>query len=648
MRRAPASWRFGAQGRRAAAAAAPPPARAGGGRCAPLFCVALASVLAGALLGTAALGDAHAARVAASVRARVETIVARAAAYGAPAVRGAAAFATRGAAAAAMPPPLPPTRTADAGAAYLAEPAAARGDALGMAVITAAEAPAEASAEAPAEAAAEAAAEAPAEAAAEAAAGAPTEAAAEAAPETEAEAAAEVAAGAPESPELAPAPAPEPAPAAAPALGALPDDDASGAAAPPACAWAAAAAAPEASFSWSEPGNLSAAPAVGGAAALHVAGCDLGWSRAAARQCLARLGHVVFAGDSVTRLQFISLVHWLHTGLWAPADGRPPGDSPRHWGVPAADGGVAIDFPAYFAAVAARLGGAEVCDCAIGAKHVENRYYADGALRLSYVSLFKRGRDAALHEPRWLNVSCGAARCAQAGCAPGRCDEPARALVLPGARLAAALPRLLRPDVLVLNVGVHEEVSARAEPAAAALYARVAAEMREVARAGGGRPRADADLAAAWDEERARGDAAAPPEAPAAPPAAPPAARAPGPFRGLVWKVTTPGKEAAAAVAGIAPDAAAPPAGPVGAPLAPPPAPWPRADAEVAAAVAAAGGAIFDAHAILYPLVVPLALAGRGAAAFAHAHDAWHFAPAVNAELNKALLSMLCEGVAGA
>jgi len=264
------------------------------------------------------------------------------------------------------------------------------------------------------------------------------------------------------------------------------------------------------------------------------------------------------------------------------------------------------------------------------------------------VSLFKSGLDATLHAPRWLNVSCGAARCAQAGCAPGACDAPAHALKLSGAALAAALPRLLRPDVLVLNVGVHEPPDAREVPDALARYAGVAAAMAAITRGARG-PRRDADLAAAWDEERA----GAPP--PAAPPAGAPAAphaeespRRRGPFRGLIWKVTTPGKDAALKEAAEWVAAGAPAAAPAAADarlLPPPAAPWPRAEAAIARAVRGAGGAVWDTAAILHPLVTPLARAGRAAAAFAHGIDSWHFAPAVNAELNKALLAMLCEGV---
>jgi predicted secreted hydrolase len=43
--------------------------------------------------------------------------------------------------------------------------------------------------------------------------------------------------------------------------------------------------------------------------------------------------------------------------------------------------------------------------------------------------------------------------------------------------------------------------------------------------------------------------------------------------------------------------------------------------------------------------VTSLAQAGIAHGPFAHAIDNWHFAPAVNAELNKALLAKLCDGV---
>jgi len=76
-------------------------------------------------------------------------------------------------------------------------------------------------------------------------------------------------------------------------------------------------------------------------------------------------------------------------------------------------------------------------------------------------------------------------------------------------------------------------------------------------------------------------------------------------------------------------------------PAAPPAGSWPPLEAPALAA-RAAGGAVFDAGSLVWPLVV-MANAANSSVAFAHPLDTIHFAPAVNAELNKALLSMLCE-----
>ena len=64
------------------------------------------------------------------------------------------------------------------------------------------------------------------------------------------------------------------------------------------------------------------------------------------------------------------------------------------------------------------------------------------------------------------------------------------------------------------------------------------------------------------------------------------------------------------------------------------------------ARVAAAGGRSFDTWSLLLPLLFRL-LDEHGqpglSAAFAHEVDQHHFAPAANKELNKALLTMLCD-----
>ena len=453
--------------------------------------------------------------------------------------------------------------------------------------------------------------------------------------------------------------------------------------------------------------SLPANPARHGSLRLHLAGCDLSWvTPAAARRCLSSLGHVLFAGDSVTRLQFLSLEHFLHTGSWDPVDGGPPSDAAaRYWPLPSStEENPALDLDGYLRDVTRRMGGTEVCDCSLADAHIENRYYheahAEGGVQLSYVTFFSWRYPLYIHRPGWLNVSCAEGPpCAQAGCNVPHCGQHAsapadfRAFRQPAA--LNALPTLLAPDVMVLNAGVHDQFSrredlAQVEGLVAAMAARRALA-EAAARGGAGRNLSDAwerGIAAA-DAAQLLAEAAAAAAAAAAPPAAPAdqtlsdgaallklwwgsgglslvsqgyseaqeaaavaahrelaaaegagawAARTAAP-PAFVWKTTSPRKgdtRPQARVHGRLAGGAR-----LGAEPAAPPGPWPPLEAPALAALRS-GGAVFNAEALLWPLVV-LGNAANSSTAFAHRIDTLHFAPAVNAELNKALLSLLCE-----
>lgn len=423
----------------------------------------------------------------------------------------------------------------------------------------------------------------------------------------------------------------------------------------PVCAWAAAMADPEASIRWSvRDDKQTEFPFLEGAVKLHVENCDLSWRVAAARRCLRRLGHVVFVGDSVSRLLYISLVHFLHTGSWSAVDGGVPSDSPKHW----SKDGVSIDFPAYFRGVAARLDGAEICDCNLDPSHVENRYFAAHGLRLSYATFFKRAFPLVFHDPAWLNASCGADSCTQAGCVPGMCAAPdARRFEVAGLHALDSLTSLLLPDTLILNVGVHEPPGAWEDDETIAALTDLTATVRETAPL-----RTSAALADAWSRVKS-GSKAVPAAGTAAPPATETAegSSAFAERRGLVWRRTLHGKNFAhesnkAYHERVGAGGAREP--PLGETPRAPAAPWPRNDGKIAEAVTAAGGRVFDADALVWPLLSMLdrdnAIAPAGSffekgrrlnRAWAHETDVWHFSPAVNAEINKALLSFLCEGL---
>ena len=413
--------------------------------------------------------------------------------------------------------------------------------------------------------------------------------------------------------------------------------------------------------------NLTA-PALEGSLQLHIKGCDLSWTPTSARQCLKKLGHVVMAGDSITRLQYISLIHWLHTESWSPKDSFPPGDSPRHWARPPApeDEGPKIDFFQYFQTLSNRLEGAEICDCIIGGEHIENRYYNFDNLRVSYVGVFKYTSEVVLHDLEWLNATCdkknhgSAQRCAQSGCLPGNCNEPSKQLRILLPQLLTSFPQLLQPDVLILNVGVHLNVEEREMAENLNIIrdlsiAMTSATRRKKISSGNSNLRA-------WRNELTKlTGVSGVLTAPITPLALAEesheengadtvvgATLSNGGKRGLVWKVTTPGKFEALEKYSIWKQQQAGENASKNYHLFPGipftlPGPWPKVEESMTRVTREGGGRVFDTHALLYPLITALTRAEIPSGAFAHSIDAWHFAPTVNAELNKAMLSMLCE-----
>lgn len=415
-----------------------------------------------------------------------------------------------------------------------------------------------------------------------------------------------------------------------------------------------------------------ARPNVDGVFTLHVEGCDMSWvTQRSARQCLAALGHVVVVGDSISRLLYMSLVHFLHTGSFAPLDDEhPPSDAPRAWTKPSPrEDPSPLDLPHYFAATSARLNGTEICDCYVGMYHTENRYYREAGVDISYVSFFSHAHGLRLHSPGWLNAFCARPPCLQTGCAVGACADDASPpqhfvnLQAPADDLAV-LVDLLRPDVLLLNAGHHRSLDTEEGKAEIARVARrmgegEAARARERERwrasldaalaAGQEAPQRDLGLGAAWEALRA----APPLQAAAAPaPQQPPQRSASGSARNFIWRTTTPRKDPDGVWAGVlsAERSSYPGAPLLGPTPAAPRGPWPSYEASILEAVGAEGGRGFDAFTLLWPLLMLARAEGRDepiSAVFSHPHDALHFAPGVHSQLNRALLSMLCEDFEG-
>ena len=406
------------------------------------------------------------------------------------------------------------------------------------------------------------------------------------------------------------------------------------------CRMSEAFADPAAAFAWSSPSPTDltrGAPLRGNELTLHVRGCNL--TRRvddridAVRSCFSRLGHVVLAGDSVTRNSYVSLVYFLHTGRWLPLEG-PPSDVPLEWqsAPPARGVGVVggatrpIDFERYFRDTVGRLGGYEICDCYVGEDgHVENHYYSRDGVRLSYGQLFSSRLAYLMHSPTWLNVSCEAQPCVQQGCLPGYCSPKQgsqtefRRFNHPESYFAVA--NLMRPDVLVFNTGLHEPGVLET--------ARGVELVLGVAREASRRRTKTGNLHAAWNEmdHQAERDVENTSAADSSSKVH------------FVWRTTTPFRNEDVVVVAAT---ALPKPLMLGVDATAPRAPWPRREQNITEAVTRTGGRVFDAFSIVWPLAVQLAAIGSTRGTSWHT-DRHHLAPAVNAGVNRALIAFLCE-----
>lgn len=97
--------------------------------------------------------------------------------------------------------------------------------------------------------------------------------------------------------------------------------------------------------------------------------------------------HILFVGDSVTRYQYMSLVFFLHHGVWpAPyvVDGRPHPCWEQSW----------PGWQGYLQASPTIFGGKELCDCHRGDKLLrnitfENRFYTEAEIAVSFLAFVR-------------------------------------------------------------------------------------------------------------------------------------------------------------------------------------------------------------------------------------------------------------------
>lgn len=130
------------------------------------------------------------------------------------------------------------------------------------------------------------------------------------------------------------------------------------------------------------------------------------------QRCLAPRG-IQMIGDSVTRYQYLNLVHFLATGKWA-SDPSKPNELEKLYS----------NWNDFYLVTNQRLLGHEICDCGRDnvAPTVENRYFQKGSLVVSYRQFLNGLYTLLAHDVSLLNLSsCATNKCQQAFCAPGLC-----------------------------------------------------------------------------------------------------------------------------------------------------------------------------------------------------------------------------------
>ena len=132
-----------------------------------------------------------------------------------------------------------------------------------------------------------------------------------------------------------------------------------------------------------------------------------------ARSCIARSSPagIVLMGDSLTRYQYLNLVNFLVHDNWT-SDTSMPNENEHKFS----------DWKQFYRVTNERMGGHEICDCHRREGSVENRYFVDQDVRVSYRQVFGKDNEIHMHDLGLLNLeSCQHSRCNQSHCLPGDC-----------------------------------------------------------------------------------------------------------------------------------------------------------------------------------------------------------------------------------
>lgn len=191
-----------------------------------------------------------------------------------------------------------------------------------------------------------------------------------------------------------------------------------------------------------------------------IAATDAAADAAWVKECL-RGRHIVLVGDSLLRLQYLSLAQWWVTNSWTSAP--PPISSTKDW----------PSWLDFHKGTTARLKGpttGEVADTFRYPKElyedkddsrwihasIENRYFRDAAhdFELDYLQMWGnlgiRG-----HEIEFMNATCKRGTvCTQAGCAPGECKGTHWSVPGNPSDVLWKIANMLRPDTIIINSGL--------------------------------------------------------------------------------------------------------------------------------------------------------------------------------------------------
>ena len=184
-----------------------------------------------------------------------------------------------------------------------------------------------------------------------------------------------------------------------------------------------------------------------GAPVISVLGCRLDLiNQDTAREILRKRASqgIAIIGDSLSRYQYLNLVYFIEHGSWV-ADRNTPNEIERNF----------ESWHEFYRITNARLNNHELCDChRINVKEttIENRYYLNSGVTISYAQLFGRGEPIFFHDQALLNNSnCVDSMCPQQLCLPGYCSPS----VIPVIQMGS----ILHPDSLYRLVDRYRSYS---------------------------------------------------------------------------------------------------------------------------------------------------------------------------------------------